>query len=123
MRQLLKLATSFSLVGATCTMLSLLMIYFFAAFTTLNATTGYIISYSSSILLSYLLSAKFVFKGKYSVFSLLIYIFIYLSSMGIGVALLKVLEPVIPFQSWIVSYFTIPVTMGWNFMMTRLLFR
>lgn len=46
---------------------------------------------------------------------MLLYYLIYLTSMLLGVVLLKIFRAVLPFENWVLPFLIIPFTMVWNF--------
>ena len=44
-----------------------------------------------------------------------LYYGVYLSSMGIGVVLLKVYRALLPFENWVLPLLVLPATALWNF--------
>jgi len=76
----------------------------------------YVVVYSSTILLSYLLNSILTFQSKVSFKKAVLYFCIYFSSMGLGVVLLKIYRYSLPFENWVLPFLVIPFTMTWNFL-------
>lgn len=121
--QLLSKVAAFSGVGLICTLVSLLLIFVLNTYTDLNVLYSYIVAYGLSILLSYILNTRLVFTSHYSLVTLIGYLFIYLSSMGLGAGLILGLKYFLPWSDWFISYTTIPFTMAWNFLFSKKLFK
>ena len=115
--EMIKKLLGFYIVGFTVTLLSLLMIFIFIGLLSTPLILSYILIYLTTIFVSYLLNMSFVFKLKKKVKRMGIYYLIYLSGMLIGVFLLFIFKKILPFENWIVTYFTIPITSGYNFLM------
>jgi hypothetical protein len=46
---------------------------------------------------------------------MILYYGVYLSSMGVGVVLLRIYRAVLPFENWVLPLLVLPVTAMWNF--------
>ena len=75
----------------------------------------YFLSYVISILQSYYLNSRLVFKSGKSKKNLFIYYGVYSTSMIIGFFTLVLYRKFLPFDELILNYMVIPVTMLWNF--------
>ena len=71
--------------------------------------------YAVAINLSYVLNSVVTFQSSLSFQRMGIYYGIYLSSMGIGVALLKLYRAVLTWENWILPLLVLPITALWNF--------
>ncbi len=111
---------NFSLIGGIVTIFSLTTSYFFLAILKTPLYITYIGIYSSMILLSYILNARFTFKVSYSYFGLVKYILVYLSGMLVGVFILKIYKATLSFENWILAYLVLPVTLLWNFILSSI---
>ena len=113
----------FSIVGIIATLVSMLLIFVCNELLGWNSIVSYLISYGLSILLSYILNVRFVWRKGYSFKALIHYFGIYLASMVVGAILLWLLELCFPENNkTILSYCVIPFTMLWNyFFINRLL--
>ena len=121
--RLLKTFAGFSFVGVIVTLVSMLLIFIFNELLGWNSIISYLISYTLSILFSYILNASFVWKSAFSFMALLRYFGIYIASMVLGAVLLWLFEQTLPdVNKTILSYCVIPFTMLWNyFFVNRLL--
>jgi len=110
-------------VGIVVTLVSMLLIFFCNEVLGWNSIISYLFSYAISILLSYVLNAKYVWKSDLSLRAMIRYFGIYIASMVLGAALLWLLELALPeVNKTILSYCVIPFTMLWNyFFVNRLL--
>ncbi len=113
----------FSIVGVIATLVSMLLIFVCNELLGWNSIVSYLISYGLSILLSYILNVRFVWRKGYSFKALIHYFGIYLASMVIGAVLLWLLELCFAeTNKTLLSYCVIPITMLWNyFFINRLL--
>lgn len=105
----------FSMVGAVVTVVAtstniILLKYFH---TPLILT--WICVYAVAINLSYVLNSLFTFQSALSLERMVLYYGVYLSSMSIGVVLLKFYRAVLPWENWILPLLVLPVTALWNF--------
>lgn len=113
----------FSFVGIVVTLVSMLLIFICNEILGWNSIVSYLLSYGVSILLSYFLNAKYVWKSDFLFVAMVRYFGIYIASMVLGAVLLWLLELVLPdVNKTILSYCVIPFTMLWNyFFVNRLL--
>ena len=113
----------FSFVGIVVTLVSMLLIFICNEILLWNSIVSYLLSYGISILLSYFLNAKYVWKSEMSFVAMIRYFGIYIASMVLGAVLLWLLEFALPdVNKTILSYCVIPFTMLWNyFFVNRLL--
>jgi putative flippase GtrA len=107
--------SSFSLVGATVTLISATASVVLLKFFLTPLILTYVCVYGSSITLSYFLNSIFTFQSAMSSHKLALYFGIYLSSMGLGVVLLKFYRAVLPFENWVLPLLVIPFTALWNY--------
>lgn len=112
-----KLLNKFSLVGVVTTGLSFVLLYLLIDLFRVPLIPAYIVVYLSTIILSYLINSKYVFKSSYSTSDLVKYFVIYLSGMVIGIIVLKLYKSYIDLPHWLLSYMVIPVTFAWNFIL------
>jgi putative flippase GtrA len=71
--------------------------------------------YAVAINLSYFLNSIFTFQSALSFKRMVLYYGVYLSSMSIGVVLLKFFRSVLTWENWILPLLVLPVTAAWNF--------
>ena len=118
---LVKKFAGFSIVGLIVTIVGFLSMYIFLGVLKTPLYFTYAGIYIFSIIISYLLNSKFVFKINSTIKRTIIYFLIYLSSMVIGLILLTIYKSTLPFENWILSYLTVPITLTWNFVLSYLL--
>lgn len=119
----LKRLPHFSLVGiivtvvATCTNIVLLK------YVQTPLILTWICVYAVAINLSYLLNSFLTFQSALSLERMALYYGIYLSSMSIGVVLLKVYRVLLPFENWVLPLLVLPVTATWNFCLSSVVLK
>lgn len=106
----------FSFVGILVTFFSMMLIFICNEILGWNSIISYLLSYGLSILLSYILNAKYVWKSDFLFLAMIRYFGIYLASMVLGALILWLLELLFPdMNKTILSYCVIPFTMLWNY--------
>lgn len=122
-KRLISTFAGFSFVGIIVTLVSMLLIFICNEVLGWYSIVSYLFSYAISILLSYILNARYVWKSELSFIAMVRYFGIYVASMVLGAALLWLLELALPeVNITILSYCVIPITMLWNyFYVNRLL--
>jgi putative flippase GtrA len=107
--------STFSVVGGIMTALStaanVVLLKFFG--TPLIPT--YVVVYGVSITLSYALNSRFTFRTRLAPHRLALYFGVYLSSMALGVLLLKVYRALLPYPDWVLPILVVPFTALWNY--------
>jgi len=111
----MKRLSSFSLIGAVMTILSTGMNIVLLKYFETPLILTYVCVYASSITLSYLLNSFFTFHSALAMRKLLLYGGVYLSSMGLGVVLLKIYRSVLTYENWILPLLALPFTALWNY--------
>lgn len=107
----------FSFVGVIVTLVSMALIYIMNEWLHWNPYVSYILSTILSILLSYVLNMSKVFSSSFSWKSLGLYYLTYLSSMVLGMILLKLYLWLLPtWNATLLSYMVIPITMIFNYL-------
>lgn len=115
---LVKRLIGFSFVGIFVTIVGMTLTFIFLKILNMSPYLTYFTSYVLTVLLSYYLNSRFVFKSGKSKKNLFIYYAIYSSSMLIGLGTLFIYHQTLPFDELILNYMVIPVTMLWNFTVT-----
>lgn len=105
----------FASIGIICTGISLSAQTILLKFFQTPLIPTYVSVYLCVVLLSYVLNSHFTFKTSLSLKKMFLYYLIYLSSMLLGVFLLKIFRTVLPFENWVLPFLVIPFTMVWNF--------
>lgn len=122
-RKIATIFAGFSGVGVITTLISLGAIYLFLEILQTPLILTYSIIYFLTILLSYFLNSLFVFKAPLAMEKGIKYFLIYLSGMVIGIVVLWLLDRILDYDSYILAYLVLPVTMMWNFLMSYFLFK
>lgn len=113
--QILAKLFGFSVVGLITTIISVALIYIVIYLFNGPLVLSYIIIYTLSIFLSYLLNMFYVFNNQLYTKEALIYFGIYLSGMGLGALFLEHTKDVMNMPDVWKAYITIPITLTWNF--------
>lgn len=117
--RLFRTIVGFSFVGVIVTMISLVMLYVFNEVCHMNVYIAYVLSYTLSIAISFLLNARIVFKSRFTWKKIILYYTSYICSMILGVIILGVYEWSLPDVSHtILSYMVIPITTIYNYFFT-----
>lgn len=107
----------FAGIGGLVTLLSMILIFAGNEWFGVPPLISYVTAYLVTLLLSYWLNAKFVFHSPFRIRGLALYLAAYLSGMGLGILMLRLLIRFLPgINETILSYAVIPVTMVWNFL-------
>lgn len=107
----------FSFVGVISTLASMAILYICNEWLHMNPYLSYVLSFVLSILLSYVLNMLKVFAATFSWMSLGLYYLTYLSSMVLGMLLLKLYMWLLPaWNATLLSYMVIPFTMAYNYL-------
>ena len=122
-RKIATVFAGFSMVGVITTLISLGAIYLFLEILQTPLILTYSIIYFLTILLSYFLNSVLVFKTPLGMEKGFKYFLIYLSGMVIGILVLWLLDQILDYDSYILAYLVLPVTMMWNFLMSYFLFQ
>ncbi len=122
-KNIFKVFTGFSLVGVLSTLITMCTLFIFLEYLRTPLIMTYMLIYFASILFSYFLNSRYVFKAKQSYKQGIGYFVIYLSGMLLGAGVLWILKNTLPYDHYILSYLVIPVTMAWNFILSYYLFK
>jgi putative flippase GtrA len=71
--------------------------------------------YGIAISLSYILNSHITFQSALSAKKLVLFFGVYLSSMGLGVLLLKTYRMLLSFENWVLPLLVLPATALWNY--------
>ena len=108
----------FSLIGAITTVASLVLIYLGNEVLNIDKYFTYLIAYTLSLLLSYILNFTLVFKIKKSFSSASLYFASYLVVMALGIVALRFTEAVAPgLNETIQTFLVLPLTTICNFLL------
>lgn len=113
----------FSTVGVFITLLSLSLTFIFLELIKTPLILTYACIYFVTILVSYFLNSRLVFKSGKSFRKLMLYFGVYISGMLLGVLVLKFYEQNLNFKNYVLSYLVIPFTMSWNFILSSLVLK
>ncbi len=114
----------FSIVGVVVTVFSMVLLYLFNDVFNMNAYVAYVTAYVLSILLSYYLNARKVYKTDTNWHKLVLYFIVYLSSMALGVVMLRFFIYLLPeWNKTILSYMVIPFNTIYNFIFVSWILR
>ena len=105
----------FSLVGATVTLVATGTNIVLLKYVHTPLVLTWVCVYAIAINLSYLRNSLVTFQSALSLRRMALYYGVYLSSMGIGVVLLKVYRALLPFENWVLPLLVLPATALWNF--------
>jgi putative flippase GtrA len=121
-KKLIYLFSKFSIVGIFMTFLSLATAYVFLEILHTPLYITYALNYLVTIFISYQLNRIFTFKARHSTKSLVLYYFIYIIGMGLGLLLLWIFKQILPFGNFILTLCVLPFTMASNFILSKLVF-
>ncbi len=121
-KKLIYLFSKFSIVGIFMTFLSLATAYVFLEILHTPLYITYALNYLVTIFISYQLNRIFTFKARHSTKSLVLYYFIYIIGMGLGMLLLWIFKQILPFGNFILTLCVLPFTMASNFILSKLVF-
>lgn len=114
---LFKRFLGFSTVGVIVTLFSMSLTFIFNDILMINVFISYVMSFSISIIFSYFMNAKFVFKSEMKIKSFLMYYGTYILSMFLGLGILKVYHSFFPdLNKTIITYMVLPFTLSFNFL-------
>jgi len=114
-RARLKRLPHFSLVGAIVTVVSTGTNIVLLKYLHTPLILTYVCVYGIAINLSYVVNSVFTFQSALSLERMALYFGVYLSSMSVGVVLLKIYRAVLTCENWILPLLVLPVTALWNF--------
>ena len=114
--KMVKKLIGFSSVGLFVTLLSMLLTFILNELFKIDVFLTYIFSFSSTILVSYLMNTYLVFKSKIKIKNFILYCGTYLVSMALGLVILKVYDFLLPdWNKTLISYMVLPFTILFNF--------
>ncbi len=107
--------SSFSVVGGIMTAVSTGANVALLRFLHTPLIPTYVSVYAVSIVLSYTLNSLITFRSALTAHRLVLYSGVYLSSMGLGVLLLKLYRTLLPYPDWVLPLLVVPFTALWNY--------
>jgi putative flippase GtrA len=123
LNRLIKLFVGFSFVGLFTTLLSLALMFFFLKVLHTPLIITYIGIYFATILMSFLLNSRLVFKSNLSFANGIKYFIVYISGMLMGTLLLWLFKKILPFENYILGFLVLPFTMIWNFVFSYVILK
>jgi len=121
-KKLILLFSKFSLVGVFMTFLSLVTAYIFLEILHTPLFITYALNYLITIFISYQLNRIFTFKARHTTISMILYYFVYITGMLLGMLLLWIFKQFLPFRNFILTLCVLPFTMASNFILSKLVF-
>ena len=119
-QKIVRKIAGFSFVGVIVTLVSMALIYIMNEWLHWNPYVSYIVSTILSILLSYVLNMLKVFSTQFSWRALGLYYLTYLSSMILGMFVLRFYIWLFPtWNATLLSYMVIPITMIYNYILVN----
>jgi putative flippase GtrA len=112
---LIRKFAGFSIVGLIVTLLSLLITYILLKEFSTPLMATYILVYGATIVISFFLNSKLIFKTGSNLRNLVVYFFVYGVGLGLGTILLWLFRRILPFENWVLPYLVIPFTLLSNF--------
>jgi|GEM_PF-1381091 len=113
----------FLIVGASVTILSLLLAYIFLQVLSTPLIPTYILLYMLTIYISYLLNKSFTFKADGSTGKALKFYLVYLTTLGIGTLVLRYMRSHLAFENWVLFCLVVPLTTVMNYVLSKLIFK
>ncbi len=114
---LLNLFLKFGTVGVMMTVFSLSAQFILLKYFLTPLIPTYICVYIISVSISYILNSYYTFKSYLKWERLLKYFAVYLTSMVLGIILLKIYRATLPFENQILPFLVVPFTMSLNFIL------
>jgi putative flippase GtrA len=105
----------FSIVGILVTLLSMVISYVLLKIMSTPLLITYILVYIATIVISFFLNSKLIFKTGSNVRNLIVYFLVYGTGLLVGTIMLWIFRILLPFENWILPYLVIPFTMVSNF--------
>ncbi|MDA3882704.1 MAG: GtrA family protein [Bacteroidales bacterium] len=115
---IVKKIIGFSFVGIFVTIVGMTLTFILLKIIGISPYLTYFISYFTTILLSYYLNSRLVFKSGKSARNLVLYYVVYGISMLIGLATLYIYRLLLNWDDLLLNYMVIPITMAWNFLVS-----
>ncbi|MFZ4520723.1 MAG: GtrA family protein [Bacteroidales bacterium] len=112
---IIKKFAGFSIVGLVVTLLSFAISYILLKILATPLLITYILVYGATIILSFFLNSKLIFKTGSGFRNLVIYFLVYGTGMVVGTIMLWIFRMILPFENWILPYLVIPFTLVSNF--------
>jgi putative flippase GtrA len=114
-KQLIRKFAGFSIIGFIVTVLSLILTYVLLKIFATPLYLTYILVYGATIVISFFLNSKLIFKSGSNLKNLVIYFMVYGAGLLLGTLLLWLFRMILPFENWVLPYLVIPFTLLSNF--------
>jgi len=116
--RILRKFAGFSIVGIIVTLLSVVISSVLLKIPGAPLLSTYILVYIATILLSFYLNSKLVFKTGSNFQNLVVYFLVYGAGLLLGTVLLWIFRRLFLFENWVLPYLVIPFTLLSNFLLS-----
>jgi putative flippase GtrA len=113
--EIIKKFAGFSVVGAAMTLLSMLISFVLLKLFATPLFITYILIYGATILISFFLNSRLIFRTGSNFRNLAVYFLVYGAGLLLGTVLLMVFKVILPFENWLLAYLVLPFTLISNF--------
>jgi len=113
---------SFSIIGLSLTVSTIIISTLCLAILKTELYLTYFLMYTSSIVTSYLLNAKYTYKARKGFSSFLMFVMNYGVSFLLGLLLLKLFRTTLDYPNFIIGLLPIPFQFIWNFIFSHFTF-
>ncbi len=110
-------------VGVIVTVASMLSSFIWLKIIGTPLFITYILNYVFFIFISYTLNRLITYKRKFNFISLILYFFVYLSGMVLGIILLYIFKKLFILENWIYSFLVVPFTTVNNYIWSTMVFK
>jgi len=110
-------------VGVIVTVASMLSSFIWLKIIGTPLFITYILNYVFFIFISYTLNRLITYKRKFNFISLILYFFVYLSGMVLGIILLHIFKKLFILENWIYSFLVVPFTTVNNYIWSTMVFK
>jgi len=110
-------------VGVIVTVASILSSFIWLKIIGTPLFITYILNYVFFIFISYTLNRLITYKRKFNFISLILYFFVYISGMVLGIILLHIFKKLFILENWIYSFLVVPFTTANNYIWSTMVFK
>jgi len=110
-------------VGVIVTVASMLSSFIWLKIIGTPLFITYILNYVFFIFISYTLNRLITYKRKFNFISLILYFFVYISGMVLGIILLHIFKKLFILENWIYSFLVVPFTTVNNYIWSTMVFK
>jgi len=110
-------------VGVIVTVASILSSFIWLKIIGTPLFITYILNYVFFIFISYTLNRLITYKRKFNFISLILYFFVYISGMVLGIILLHIFKKLFILENWIYSFLVVPFTTVNNYIWSTMVFK